>query len=79
LHYREALAGHGLQITGVSPDGALVEVIEIPSHPWFVAVQCHPEFKSKPTLPHPLFREFIGAGLQRRREKRGLVVATAAS
>jgi CTP synthase len=78
--FRETLAAHGLQITGVSPDGGLVEVIEIPSHPWFVAVQCHPEFKSKPTAPHPLFRDFIGAGLQRRREKRGgLAVATAAS
>ncbi len=45
--------------SGTSPDGKLVEVIEIPAHPWFVAVQCHPEFRSKPTRAHPLFRSFV--------------------
>ena len=45
-------------VTGTSPDGNLVEVIELRNHPWFVAVQCHPEFKSKPTKAHPLFRDF---------------------
>jgi CTP synthase len=68
--YRELLGSHGLSISGTSPDGSLVEVIELPSHPWFVAVQCHPEFKSKPTRPHPLFRDFIGASLENRRAKK---------
>ena len=57
--------------SGTSPDGKLVEVIELPKHPWFVAVQCHPEFKSKPTKPHPLFRAFVQAGLARREGKKG--------
>ncbi len=68
--YRELLASNGLMISGTSPDGSLVEVIELPSHPWFVAVQCHPEFRSKPTRPHPLFRDFIGASLENRRAKK---------
>jgi len=68
--YRELLTSNGLMISGTSPDGSLVEVIELPSHPWFVAVQCHPEFRSKPTLPHPLFRDFIGASLENRRAKK---------
>jgi CTP synthase len=68
--YRELLGSHGLSISGTSPDGSLVEVIELPSHPWFVAVQCHPEFRSKPTRPHPLFRDFIGASLENRRAKK---------
>ena len=57
-------------VSGTSPDGKLVEVIELPDHPWFVAVQCHPEFKSKPTQAHPLFRGFIQASLERREEKK---------
>ena len=61
--YRERLVAGGMRISGVSPDGQLVETIELPGHPWFVAVQCHPEFRSKPTKPHPLFRDFIGAAL----------------
>ena len=50
----------------VLEDGQLVEVIELPHHPWFVAVQCHPEFRSKPTRAHPLFRSFVQASLGRR-------------
>jgi CTP synthase len=50
--------------TGTSPNGKLVEIVEIPSHPWFLAVQFHPEFKSKPHAPHPLFRGFIEAALK---------------
>jgi CTP synthase len=69
-HYRDLLASHGLVISGTSPDGNLVEVIELPNHPWFVGVQSHPEFQSKPTDPHPLFRDFIGASLERRRAKK---------
>ena len=62
-HYREQLEAAGLVISGTTEDGKLVEVIELPNHPWFVGVQCHPEFKSKPTSPHPLFRDFVGAAL----------------
>ncbi|MBA4188757.1 MAG: CTP synthetase [Planctomycetaceae bacterium] len=65
--FREVLMARGLVISGTSPDGNLVEAIELANHPWFVAVQCHPEFQSKPTKPHPLFRDFIGASLERRR------------
>ncbi len=61
--YREVLTGAGLVLSGLSPDGNLVEIIELANHPWFVAVQFHPEFKSKPQHPHPLFREFIKASL----------------
>ena len=64
--YRERLAAAGLVFSGTSPEGSLVEAIELPDHPWFVAVQCHPEFRSKPTAAHPLFREFIAAALRRR-------------
>jgi CTP synthase len=74
-HYRDLLASHGLRVTGTSPDGKLVEVIELPNHPWFLAVQCHPEFKSKPTKPHPLFHGFIAASLQRRRDKKPAAAA----
>lgn len=64
--YREPLEAKGLVLSGLSPDGHLVEMVEIPAHPWFVAVQFHPELKSQPLQPHPLFRDFIGAALQRR-------------
>ncbi|MHB1420924.1 MAG: CTP synthase [Bacillota bacterium] len=62
--YRTALVSKGLRIGGTSPDERLVEMIELPDHPWFVASQFHPEFKSRPNRPHPLFRDFIGAALQ---------------
>jgi CTP synthase len=68
--YRQQFAAHGMAFTGTSRDGKLVEVIELPSHPWFLAVQCHPEFKSKPTQPHPLFRGFVEAGLQRKESRK---------
>jgi CTP synthase len=63
--YRQQFAAHGMQITGTSPDGLLVEIVEIPEHPWFVAVQFHPEFKSQPTAPQPLFAGFVGAAVER--------------
>jgi CTP synthase len=63
--YRQQYAAHGMIASGTSPEGALVEIIELSSHPWFVAVQYHPEFKSKPTRPHPLFVAFVGAALDR--------------
>jgi CTP synthase len=69
--YRARLEAAGMRFSGTSPDGALVEVIELPGHPWFVGIQSHPEFQSKPTRPHPLFRDFIGASLDHRRGKRG--------
>lgn len=61
--YRDALIEAGLVISGLSPDERLTEMIEIPDHPWFVASQAHPEFKSRPTRPHPLFRDFVGAAI----------------
>jgi CTP synthase len=60
-HYRDMLVEHGMTISGTSPDGALVEMIEITDHPWFVGGQFHPELKSRPTRPHPLFASFIQA------------------
>jgi CTP synthase len=68
--YRERLVAAGLVISGVSPDGQLVEMIELRNHPYFVGCQFHPEFKSRPQNPHPLFRSFIGAALRMRLEKR---------
>ena len=59
--YRETLTEKGLVLAGTSPDNRLVEIVELPAHPWFVGVQFHPEFKSRPNRAHPLFREFIGA------------------
>jgi CTP synthase len=63
--YRDVLAEHGLRLSGQSPDGGLVEVIELPDHPWFLGCQFHPELKSRPNRPHPLFTAFIGAALRR--------------
>ena len=62
--YRDALTSHGMKLSGLSPDGRIVEMIEIPEHPWFVATQAHPELKSRPNRPHPLFRGFIEAALK---------------
>ena len=64
--YEKALVGAGLKITGRTPDGTYVEIVEAPDHPWFVGCQFHPEFKSKPLEPHPLFSAFMGAALQHR-------------
>ncbi|MBI4577461.1 MAG: CTP synthase [Planctomycetes bacterium] len=61
--YREALGTAGMRFSGTSPDGKLVEVVELVDHPWFVACQFHPEFRSRPTAAHPLFREFVAAAL----------------
>jgi CTP synthase len=65
----EELVRKGLRISGQSPDGRFVEIIEIPDHPWFLACQFHPEFKSKPLTPHPLFRGFIAACLKNRAKR----------
>jgi CTP synthase len=66
-HYREALEAGGMVFSGMSPDGLLPEIIERPDHPWFVGVQFHPELKSRPFEPHPLFAGFIGAALRQAR------------
>ena len=63
--YKKVLTDKGLRITGVSPDGRLAEIVEVKDHPWFLGCQFHPEFKSQPTNPHPLFREFIAAALKK--------------
>ncbi len=62
--YEEILTGYGLKVVGNSPDKNFVEIVELPEHPWFLASQFHPEFKSKPLRPHPIFVSFIGAALQ---------------
>ena len=62
--YRDKLEKAGLIVTGINPDKNLAEIVEIKNHPWFVAVQFHPEFKSRPDRPHPLFRDFIGASIK---------------
>ena len=67
--YRDILAEYGLRCTGLSPDGSLVEMIELPEHPWYVGCQFHPELKSRPTRPHPLFASFVAAALERRRRR----------
>ena len=63
--YRQALVDGGLVVSGTFQEGRLVEIVELPDHPWFVASQFHPEFKSRPTRPAPLFREFVEAALAR--------------
>jgi len=76
-HYRPALVDGGLVVAGTFQEGLLVEVVELPDHPWFVASQFHPEFKSRPTRPAPLFRDFVGAALARARDRTAVSVATA--
>jgi CTP synthase len=75
--YRQRFASHGMVFSGTSPDGKLVEAVELSGHPWFVAVQCHPEFRSKPTQAHPLFRAFVKAALDRREAKKKAEAARA--
>ncbi|MGO9600569.1 MAG: CTP synthase [Isosphaeraceae bacterium] len=69
--YRKAFEQQGLPASGTSPDGTIVEIVELRNHPWFLAVQFHPEFKSKPTKAHPLFRDFVAAAIERRGTSRG--------
>jgi len=69
--YEQILAGKGLDLVGVTPDGTYVEIVEIRDHPWFLGCQFHPEFKSRPLEPHPLFKAFIGAAYQYRRKRLG--------
>jgi CTP synthase len=67
MEYRTKLEAKGLVFAGVSPDGLLPETIEFPSHPWFIGVQYHPELKSRPFEPHPLFASFIAAAVEQAR------------
>jgi CTP synthase (UTP-ammonia lyase) len=70
--YLQTLTEHGLVISGLSPDGKFVEMVEAPDHPWFLGCQFHPEYKSKPTEPHPLFVSYIAAALaEQQRRTRG--------
>ena len=66
--YRDVLTQNGMLLSGLSPDGRIVEMVEIPDHPWFIATQAHPELKSRPNRPHPLFRGFIEASLEYQKE-----------
>jgi CTP synthase len=75
--YRERLVESGLVVSGTFEEGRLVEVVELADHPWFVASQYHPEFKSRPTRPAPLFRDFVGAALERAKARAGAAVARA--
>jgi CTP synthase len=68
--YREQMVAAGLRITGLTPDGQYVEIVEIPDHPYFLGCQFHPEFKSKPLEPHPLFKAFIGAAYEYRNRRK---------
>jgi CTP synthase len=70
-HFRPRLVEAGLVVSGTFQEGRLVEIVELADHPWFVASQFHPEFKSRPTRPAPLFRDFVGAALERSRERVG--------
>jgi CTP synthase len=69
--YHDALSGKGLVFSGLSPDGRLVEIVELEGHPFFMAGQFHPELRSRPTRPHPMFRDFIGAARERARAQTG--------
>ena len=66
---RDALTQNGMLLSGLSPDGRIVEMVEIPEHPWFIGTQAHPELKSRPNKPHPLFKGFVEASLEYSKEK----------
>ncbi|MEO6878206.1 MAG: CTP synthase, partial [Gemmatimonadaceae bacterium] len=67
--YRELFVQHGLRLSGLSPDGQLVEIVELAGHPWFVGCQFHPELQSRPTRPHPLFARFVAAAATAKAER----------
>jgi CTP synthase len=78
-HFRPRIVEAGLVVSGTFQEGRLVEIVELPDHPWFVASQFHPEFKSRPTRPAPLFRDFVGAARARSRERVGAIAAATAT
>ena len=67
INYRDRLEAAGVRFSGLSPDGVLPEIVELPNHPWYIGVQFHPELKSKPFEPHPLFSSFVGAAVEHSR------------
>ena len=67
--YEETLVANGMRLSGMTPDNTYVEIVEVPDHPWFLGCQFHPEFKSKPLRPHPLFRAFVGAAYEQRKRR----------
>ena len=67
--YREQFVEHGLRLSGLSPDGSLVEIVELVNHPWFLGCQFHPELQSRPNRPHPLFAAFIAAAVGHKRRQ----------
>ncbi|HTS59726.1 MAG TPA: hypothetical protein VMH03_19440, partial [Terriglobales bacterium] len=73
--YEDTLVAGGIKISGSTPDGTYVEIIELPDHPHFIGCQFHPEFKSKPLEPHPLFKAFVGAAYKHRIKQRADKVA----
>jgi len=73
--YRQVLEGAGMLLSGQSPDGRLVEIVELRDHPWFVASQFHPEFRSRPERPHPLFDGFVGTALALREGREPVLAA----
>jgi CTP synthase len=75
--FEKTLTEHGLRLTGQTPDGVYVEICELPDHPWYLGCQFHPEFKSKPLEPHPLFTAFLGAAINYRAQKRVATVSAA--
>jgi CTP synthase len=68
--YRDRMSAAGLVLSGVSPDGRLIEIVEVADHPWFLGCQFHPEFASTPFRPHPLFVSFVGAAIERAAQRR---------
>ncbi|MHB1222551.1 MAG: glutamine amidotransferase-related protein, partial [Gemmatimonadaceae bacterium] len=76
--YRELFVEHGMRLSGLSPDGSLVEIVELTDHPWFLGCQFHPELKSRPNRPHPLFASFIGAAKSHAHESGTVDVSRAA-
>jgi CTP synthase len=73
--FEETLTEHGLILSGASPDRNFVEIVELADHPWFLGCQFHPEFKSRPLEPHPLFSSFVAAAYERRLARDGQVAA----
>jgi CTP synthase len=67
--YRKILEEKGLKISGASPDNFLVEIVELPDHPWFLGCQFHPEFKSRPNKAHPIFKSFLSAAIKKKKSK----------
>ncbi len=76
--YEDTLVAHGMKLAGATPDGTYVEIVEVENHPWFLGCQFHPEFKSKPLQPHPLFKAFIAASYENR-QKSGSAIGTASA